>query len=1427
MKFELPWLIIDKYFGDNPNILAEHHLKSYNDFFFGGINRIFKEKNPIKIQKNQDPNTKEFQFKCNLYLGGRNGDKLYYGKPIIFDEHREHFMYPNEARLRNMTYGITIHYDVDVEFSINYGQGFETVETTLEKIYLGRFPIMLQSDLCILKNMAPQVRFNMGECKNDVGGYFLIDGKEKVIVPQEKFADNTIYVRDKFNDLYSHSVDIRSVSEDSSKPIRTLSIRMVTPTSLKTNNQIVVNIPNVRKPIPLFIVMRALGIISDKEIIKTCLLDLENYESYIDLFIPSIHDTGRIFTQDIAIIYISTFTKGKTKEHVLEILMNYLLPHIGELNFKNKAYFLGYMVLQMLKVFTKDELPTDRDNFEFKRIELTGALIYDLFREYYTLQQRNIFQKIDKEYYFKKGLYQNNFTGLIENNYKDFFNERIVENGFKTAFKGNWGAAAHTKRLGVLQGLNRLSFNSYLSHLRKLNLPFDASAKIVGPRLLHSSAWGIIDPVDTPDGGNIGLHKHLSIAAHITSSVSGRPLIEFMRSEFNIQWLEECTPEYLSETTKIFINGAWIGAVTDPEIVIATLKSYRRNAILPIYTGMYWRIDTNIIFINTDAGRICRPIFYIDNETGIPSYLRDGLQEKLEAGSFSWEELVTGFAKKKDDGFNFRNQTIYGNIRDLYNSGTLSDLKATQAPIEYIDAGESSMALIAMDDDNLSTHPYTHVEIHPSLIYGVMGNQIVFPENNPLPRDLFACGQGKQAVSLYHSNYTVRIDKTGVVLNNGQIPLVKSRYMKYISNEEHPYGENAIVAIMVYGGYNVEDSILFNEASLKRGLFRTTYLNSYEAYEESSKIGKSVTDSRFANVETENVTGQSPGFDYSNLDEHGLIKINTLLDDKKILIGKVTSNIEDPDTVIDSSVKPKKGQLGYVDKIFITEGETGQRIAKVRIREERIPAIGDKFCSRCGQKGTIGLVIPEEDMPFTKDGLRPDLIVNPHALPSRMTIGQLVESLLGKVGALYGSFGDCTAFNNKGSKHVKLGEMLVNEGYHSSGNEILYNGQTGEQLYSEIYLGPTYYMRLKHMVKDKINFRALGPRTVLTRQTVGGRANDGGLRIGEMERDCIISYGATNFLQESMLVRGDDYKIAICNKTGGLAIYNEAQNLFLSPFADGPIRFIKNIDDSLNIDNISKHGRDFSIVRVPYAFKLLMQELQTMNVQMRIITEDNIDQFTNMSFSNNIELLMHAEKGEYTIEQIAKNKRLGTWHKFDDAEPAALHKTPGKMEINTEQEKTDETGAWTLPTTPELQVITSPPYNPHPSNSPTYTPNSPVYNPHPSNSPTYAPTSPVYNPHPSNSPTEPQQANTQTPPDQLGGQETPTNSGVEVTVRVAPSALGNIHIPPLPETIPDVVHVVKEGESSSLFDIQKDDTKDNDDNNDMSGGDKKIITIKN
>ena len=540
-----------------------------------------------------------------------------------------------------------------------------------------------------------------------------------------------------------------------------------------------------------------------------------------------------------------------------------------------------------------------------------------------------------------------------------------------------------------------------------------------------------------------------------------------------------------------------------------------------------------------------------------------------------------------------------------------------------------------------------------------MCNQINYLEHNPVTRNSFSCGQSKQACSLYHTNYTFRMDKTAVVLNYGKIPLVKSRYMKYINNEENPYGENAIVAIMCYTGYNVEDAILINEGALKRGLFRTTYYSTYEAHEEKEQKGDSTYLKTFNNIESlisENaVVGTKPGYDYSQLDEFGLIRENTEVDEKTVLIGATTCFTGSTERK-DESKTPKKGQLGFVDKSFMTEGEEGQRIAKIRIREERIPAMGDKMASRAGQKGTIGMIIPESDMPFTKDGIRPDLIVNPHALPSRMTIGQIVECISGKACAHFGAFADCTPFVNLQKNMVGFfGELLTKMKFHSSGNEIMYDGYTGEQVEAEIFMGPTYYMRLKHMVKDKINFRARGPRTNLTRQTVSGRANDGGLRIGEMERDAVISHGTSHFLNESMMERGDMYHMAVCNKTGMIAVYNPNKNLLYSPMADGPIQYTGSLaDGTTQIHQLSKFGRDFSIVAVPYSFKLLMQELLAINIRMSLITEDNISQIENMGFSNSLDkILFQKGANPKNVIDAIKAKLEGQKNTYSNEVPAS------------------------------------------------------------------------------------------------------------------------------------------------------------------------------
>ena len=1244
---EIAWKIIDKYFVDNPNNLVAHHLDSYNHFFEYGLQKIFNENNPIRFTEQPLDNTNKNVKKCFLYLGGKDGSKIYIGKPIIYDENHVHYMYPNEARLRNMTYGATIHYDVDVDFIYYDSENKEVKHSTeIKNAYLGRFPIMLQSNLCILKSLDKNVRFNMGECRNDYGGYFIIDGKEKVIVSQEKFADNMIYVRKGVkDDLYSFSADIRSVSENTSKPLRTTSIKIVAPSASMTNNQIVVAVPNVRKPVPLFILMRALGVISDKDIIQTCLLDLEKNKDYIDYFIPSVHDANVFFNQRSAIEYIATFTKKGTTFSVMEILSDYFLSHIGDLNFLEKAYFVGHMVFKLLKVFLGQEPPTDRDNYRFKRVELSGSLFNDIFREYYLIQKRSMTQKIDKKFYFNRSSYENtNFFDLID--HANIFKEREVEAGLRKAFKGNWGSQPNTKRLGIVQDLNRLSYYSFISHLRKVDLQLDPTSKVVGPRLLNSSQWGLIDPIDTPDGGNIGIHKHLSISTNVTIAYSCKKVIDYIKTTFkNFKPLLQCNYIFLSKHTKIFTNGIWIGSLDNPIEFVRWMKMYRRNGMIPVFTSISFDFKTNEVYIYTDGGRLTRPVYYMEEDTNKLRVNDAKIRQLLSKNELTWQQIVVGLTKKPEN-FNYKKNKFYKDEQqeDQKPGQKIDHFKENASVVDYLDTSEEESSLIAFDPETMdmdTTKKYTHAEIHPSLILGVMGNLIIYPENNPVTRNSFSCGQSRQAVSMYSTNYATRIDKMGVVLNYGEIPLIKSRYLEYINNEENPYGVNAIVAIMSYTGYNVEDAILINEGSVKRGLFHTTYYSMYEAREESSKVSGTV-DSKFGNIEKNNVSKIKPGYDYSLLDDNGIVKEGTELDDSIVLIGKM---VVDPlsatkDTFFDDSVKAKKGQLGIVDKSFITDGEDGFNIAKVRIREERIPAIGDKMASRAGQKGTIGLIIPEEDMPFTEDGLKPDLIINPHAIPSRMTLGQIIESTFGKLCAMYGMFGDCTAFQMKGLQNSLYEEQLIDAGFNSTGNQVLYNGMNGKQIVADIYIGPTYYLRLKHMVKDKINYRASGPLTSLTRQAVQGRANDGGLRIGEMERDGLLGHGMSAFLKDSFLNRGDDYCIAVCNKSGAIAIYNEARNLFLSPFADGPIQFHTNPDNSMNIKNISQFGRSFSILRVPYTFKLLIQELQCLNIQMRLITDDNVDNLLSMSYSNNIQCLLNLDKDASETEVMAEIQKI-------------------------------------------------------------------------------------------------------------------------------------------------------------------------------------------
>jgi len=1353
------WKIVDEYFHSSPKSWVEHHIDSYETFVDEFIQQTLKEQNPVVFQTDYDETRKDYNHKCILYFGGKDGSRIYFGKPVIYDKGQEHYMYPNEARLRNMTYSLSVYYDIWVEYEDWISEGVEpfpelpverepgvetdvgkkppvedysvyfqeeerirqilekdfvmdktgdVAESTTQKlekkseeetfggapkknkkqdllpsnvileiqreiqeknriqrrstwlkhIYLGKIPIMLNSKFCILNNLPPLTKHSLGECKNDYGGYFIIDGKEKCIVTQEKFADNMLYIKQyvssedeediettrgadrdeeerepavKTPPKYSFSADIRSVSENVSKPTRTLSVRMMNVGKKYSFKNMVVNIPNVRAPVPLFIVFRALGILTDKAIIELCLLDIEKYAGWLESFIPSVHDAGSIMTQEDALDYISLLIKHRNRAQVLYILSDYFLPHIGETNYTTKAYYLGYMVFRLLSVQYGIEKPTDRDNYKYKRLEPSGTLLSELFREHYREEQKQIRLVMETKYTYQTDQYTD-LAKLVEQNRAEIFSPKVLDRGFRKAFKGDWGLYAHTKRVGVVQDLNRLSYNTALSHLRKLNLHLDAGLKLVEPRVLTGSQWGFLDPIDTPDGSNIGLHKTMAMMTYVSPVLSREPIVEWLLKEGGVAPLETRPVLEMSVMSRVFVNGLWVGSVDETWELIHLFKSHRRLGLIPFYVSISFEIALNTVFIYTDGGRMCRPIFYAD-ERGRFSMERI-LREKKR---LSWKQLVTGWNERQNTSLILGKNTPVVSMEEAFGQGvSLAELDKKQAVLDYIDPSETVNALICMNGKHAiqnTTKKFTHREIHESLLYGFMTSQVLFLEHNATARNSFSCVQSKQACSLYHSNYAVRMDKTAIVLNSGQIPLVKTRFMEYIHRNEHPYGENTIVAIMSYTGYNVEDSILINQAALDRGLFKTTYYSTYEAHEEKGGDGQQGDEEEqtmessvtlFTNIlkQSYQIVGTKPGYDYSQLDENGLIREGTPIHDKMIVLGMVVfsgSGVKQ-----DVSISVKKGQQGFVDKAFLTEGPEGTRIAKIRIREVRTPNLGDKMAGRAGQKGTIGLVLTESDMPFTKDGLRPDLIINPHAIPSRMTIGQLVECVLGKISVLTGTSADCTAFNVRGSnkiqeyqKHLNnlsvkernsaLTGNLIKRGFHSSGNEILYNGMTGKQVESEIFIGPMYYMRLKHMVKDKINYRSQGPNSNLTRQPVGGRANDGGLRIGEMERDSLIGHGIADFLQESMMGRADRHFLAICNITGTIAIYNPERDILMSPAVDGPIQFdLPLIEDSDKVQSrhMTKWGRQFSIVEIPYAMKLLIQEMMTAQVSMRILTEE-------------------------------------------------------------------------------------------------------------------------------------------------------------------------------------------------------------------------------
>jgi DNA-directed RNA polymerase II subunit RPB2 len=627
--------------------------------------------------------------------------------------------------------------------------------------------------------------------------------------------------------------------------------------------------------------------------------------------------------------------------------------------------------------------------------------------------------------------------------------------------------------------------------------------------------------------------------------------------------LEEIQPEVVVHSTKVFVNGNWVGIHRNPQELVETLRSLRRCVDVDAEVSVVHDIQQAELRLYTDPGRVCRPLFIVKDMSLL---IKKHHITQLQKHEYGWTQLMT-------DGL-----------------------------IEFIDCEEEETAMIAMGPEDLVREPlyvrtYTHCEIHPSMILGICASIIPFPDHNQSPRNTYQSAMGKQAMGIYCSNYQMRMDTLAHLLHYPQKPLVTTRSMEHLHFRELPSGTNAIVGIASYTGYNQEDSLIQNQSAIDRGFFRSVFYRTYNDVEKGSKgpagLGGSGAEC-FEKPARETCTGLRHG-SYEKLDADGLACEGERVSGNDIIIGK-TAPVEKSN---DLSIAPRKqtkkcastamraNESGIIDKVMLSTNSEGYKFAKVRIRSVRMPQIGDKFASRHGQKGTIGMTYHAEDMPWTIEGISPDIIVNPHAIPSRMTIGHLVECLLGKVSSQTGDEGDATPFTDFSGKVDQISDTLHNLGYQKHGNEVMYNGHTGRRLVAKIFLGPTFYQRLKHMVDDKIHSRARGPVTMLTRQPMEGRAREGGLRMGEMERDCLISHGCANFLRDRLFANSDAFRVHVCDNCGFMAMADLRTQVFKCTHPA-----CKNISPSI------------SQIHIPYACKLLFQELMSMSIAPRLFTGD-------------------------------------------------------------------------------------------------------------------------------------------------------------------------------------------------------------------------------
>ena len=1095
--------------------IARQHLNSFDEFVDAGLQSIIHEVEKVEIEN------AEYPYKIQL-----GKIKLQQPRMMELDGSITHIT-PAEARLRNISYAAPIMMEASV---IEDGKTLES-----RYVHIGDMPVMVKSHGCILHSFTDQKLIDHGEDSKDPGGYFIINGSERVIVGLEDLSYNKIIVdAEKIGGKIVHKAKVYS---------SIVGYRAKLELVMKEDGLIVAKIPGSPVDIPVVTLIRALGLESDKDIASVVSL-VEIIQNQLE---GSFEKAGDVPTPKDAIQYISKrIAPGMLEEFQIkraETLLDWgLLPHLGKHpeNRKEKAFFLGEATCKLIELKLGWIEPDDKDHYGNKVIKFAGQMLADLFRTAF----RNLVR--DMKYQLERSGQKRGLNAVAAAIRPGIISDKL-NNAIAT---GNWGRG----RVGVTQLLDRTNYLSTISHLRRVQSPLSRTQPNFEARDLHSTHFGRICPSETPEGSNCGLVKNLALSAIISQNVPSEDVVETLYNSGVVD-LNSANNDIKKDGTRIFVDGKLIGFHKNGQELTQTLRTLRRTSKIHPHVGIsIYEPDqegaTGRLYVNCNAGRVLRPLIIVENDK---SLLTDEFLDKISKKLISWNDLIR------------------------------------MGIIELIDANEEENCYIAFDKGG--TKKFTHLEIFPSAILGAGASIIPYPEHNQSPRNTYESAMAKQSLGFSTPMMNTSTYVRQHFMLYPQTPIVTTKSLNLLGMEERPAGQNCVVAVLPFDGYNIEDAIVLSKSSVDRGLARTFFYRIYDA--EAKQYPGGMRDNFEIPNADDNIRGYKGEKSYRVLEEDGIVATESSVIGGDILIGKTSpprfmeeyKEFESSGPYRrDTSIGVRPSETGVVDTVVMTQSHEGGKMYKIRVRDMRIPEIGDKFASRHGQKGVLGILAKNEDLPYTEQGITPDVLINPHAFPSRMTVGMMMESVTGKAAAVRGKQFDGSAF--VGEKMDVVKEILDKAGFKYSGKEKMYDGRTGKSFLVDVFIGVVYYQKLHHMVSDKIHARARGQVRMLTKQPTEGRARGGGLRFGEMERDCLIAYGASMLLKDRLLDESDKTEVLVCEKCGLTGFHDARKRKFVCA----------QCGDTAPISSVS----------VAYAFKLLLQEILSLNIAPRLKLKERV-----------------------------------------------------------------------------------------------------------------------------------------------------------------------------------------------------------------------------